>query len=55
MLYLYDPLVKWSNTPPSQGGIHGFETHTGYQMILKSLYSDFFNSYILKFTNISTT
>jgi hypothetical protein len=24
-------------------------------MILKSLYSDFFNSYILKFTNISTT
>lgn len=31
LLFEYDPLVKWLNTPPSQGGIHGFETHTGYQ------------------------
>lgn len=30
-LTLFDPLVKGLNTPPSQGGIHGFETHTGYQ------------------------
>ena len=25
-------LVKWLNTPPSQGGIHGFETRTDYQL-----------------------
>lgn len=23
--------MKGFNTPPSQGGIHGFETRTGYQ------------------------
>ena len=27
-------LVKWLNTPPSQGGIHGFETRTDYHMKL---------------------
>lgn len=30
-------LVKWFNTPPSQGGIHGFETHTGHQNKNKNL------------------
>ena len=36
-LLFYDPLVKWFNTPPSQGGIRGFETHTGYQNVMKRI------------------
>ena len=27
-------LVKWFNTLPSQGSIHGFETRTGYHMFM---------------------
>ena len=34
-IVFYGLLVKGFNTPPSQGGIHGFETRTGYQMIIK--------------------
>ncbi len=29
-------LVKWFNTPPSQGGIHGFETHTSHHIKIKA-------------------
>ena len=27
----FGQLVKWLNTPPFHGGIHGFEFHTGHQ------------------------
>ena len=30
----YGLLVKWLNTLPSQGNIHGFEFHTGHQLII---------------------
>ncbi len=30
-----DLLVKWFNTLPSQGSIHGFETHTGHHIEIK--------------------
>ena len=30
-------LVKWLNTLPSQGSIHGFEFHTGHHKKNKSL------------------
>lgn len=39
----YGPLVKRLNTPPSQGGIHGFETRTGYQLRIKPLNFKGFN------------
>lgn len=42
MLFSDDPLVKWLNTPPSQGGIHGFETHTGYQVISRIVFTILF-------------
>ena len=29
-------LVKWFNTLPSQGSIHGFEPRTGYHMFIYS-------------------
>ena len=29
---IYGLLVKWLNTLPSQGSIHGFEFRTGYQI-----------------------
>lgn len=44
----YGLLVKGFNTPPSQGGIHGFETRTGYHLcVLKPLFIGFF--YVKKF------
>ncbi len=33
----YGLLVKWLNTPPSQGGIHGFEFHTDYQEMSRAV------------------
>lgn len=45
MLFSDDPLVKWLNTPPSQGGIHGFETHTGYQVISRIVFTILFLTY----------
>ena len=35
-------LVKWLNTLPSQGKIHGFEFHTGHHFNYKDLISLFF-------------
>ena len=35
LLALDDPLVKWFNTLPSQGSIHGFETHTDHHQKLE--------------------
>ena len=35
-------LVKWLNTLPSQGNIHGFEFHTGHQLFTMDLISLFF-------------
>ena len=29
---IYGLLVKWLNTLPSQGNIHGFEFHTGHHI-----------------------
>ena len=38
MCYFYGLLVKWSNTLPSQGNIHGFKSHTGYHLLITRLY-----------------
>ena len=40
-IIIFGSLVKWFNTPPSQGGIPGFETHTSHQNEIKSLYGLF--------------
>lgn len=34
----YGLLVKWFNTPPSQGGIHGFKSRADYQLLFKVLF-----------------
>ena len=34
IMYLYGLLVKWLNTLPSQGNIHGFEFHTGHHTLI---------------------
>ena len=31
-IIIYGLLVKWLNTLPSQGNIHGFEFHTGHHI-----------------------
>ena len=36
--YLIGLLVKRFNTPPSQGGIRGFKSHTGHQKDYNSNY-----------------
>mgnify|MGYP000952575331 CR=1 FL=1 len=41
--YLNGLLVKWLNTLPSQGSIHGFEFRTGYHFsILSQFIAGFF-------------
>ena len=32
--FIHGLLVKWLNTLPSQGNIHGFEFRTGYHIII---------------------
>ena len=32
--FLFGLLVKWLNTPPSQGGIHGSESRTDHHILI---------------------
>ncbi len=54
-LALPGPLVKWLNTLPSQGSIHGFEFRTGYQYVTKTSFEVFFYvtmyKILIKFNN----
>ena len=40
-------LVKWLNTLPSQGNIHGFEFHTGHHIFDNELEINFSSFYII--------
>ena len=40
-------LVKWLNTLPSQGNIHGFEFHTGHHIKVQDLNKVFFSCYFI--------
>lgn len=46
----YGLLVKWLNTLPSQGNIHGFEFHTGHHIFEFKLEINFSSFYYLDIT-----